>query len=411
MRGSVVPCVGPPRTPSDASCTPRNSTWRPSGTADDAPRGVHAADRRPRGGPGDADPPAGAAPFPPRVVARSEQPVGHRGSSARSVVGDHPPPRNANVLPHLQSPEMKIRYLAHLLDPQCASSHKRPHAATGIASEPSVQPSGAVQFNVRQGSHGRLARPIVYLWCANGNKRVDVCGPLLGQQIRERPRAAAARRRGQRPVSHAGLCGTQPGDHWTHRSQRCVIQTICTGFVKNTTPALRPVGPMWEGYDVQIASSATLASTNQKNGRKTQAIRDLRTNTARSIATIQSAVVSYFDSHTITKFDPRSTTRGRGGAECPLRSPCGGDKRCMFFFCCEALQICTFCDPRSMSTGNWTTGPRTDGAVTSPVRCHINHTNTGNSMAAAVAVTLPVLCVGECERRCKDGGSAATYAL
>ena len=67
------------------------------------------------------------------------------------------------------------------------------------------------------------------------------------------------------------------------------------------------------------------------------AVRDLSSSPGRSMATIQSAIVGYFESHTITKYIAYS-----------------------------------------MSTGNWSTG------------IHGNH-STGNSMAAAVAVKTGVL--------------------
>ena len=82
------------------------------------------------------------------------------------------------------------------------------------------------------------------------------------------------------------------------------------------------------------------------------AVRDLANNPGRSMAIIQSAIVGYFESHTITKYISYS------GRVLPVTL------WAMF--------------SSAMSTGNWSTG------------MHGNH-SAGNSMAAAVAVKTGVL--------------------
>ena len=110
-----------------------------------------------------------------------------------------------------------------------------------------------------------------------GNKRIDVCGPLLAQQVRTA----------------------------LFRVRAFVERGLAKGMTCNSEMA--------------------------------RAVRDLRASPGRNMATVQAAVIAYFESHTISKFIAYS-----------------------------------------MATGNWSTSP------------HVGR-NAGNSMAAAVAVKTGVL--------------------
>lgn len=175
-----------------------------------------------------------------------------------------PEPANANVLPHLSRPLAKTAYLAHLIGLLLNHLFSPPARVSQLYDKDHM---GALCVVTAVSRHS----------AKHPNKRIDVCGPLLGQQIRNA----------------------------FYRMRSYVERRLAK--------------------DMTCRSQIALA------------VRDLGANPGRNMAIIQAAIVAYYESHTISKF----------------------------------IAYC-------MSTGNWSMTP------------HTAH-NTGNSMAAAVAVKTGVL--------------------
>ena len=144
---------------------------------------------------------------------------------------------NANVLPHLSLPQTKVHFLAHLV---------------GVLLNYLFTPAAR-----RSMQYDNVGNTLLFCYHAcffprikdhMGNKRVDVCGPLLMQQVRN----ALFRMRG------------------------FVERGLAKGMTCRSQMAL--------------------------------AVRELHQQPGRSMATIQAAIVSYFDSHTVRVYFTRAET-------------------------------------------------------------------------------------------------------